>query len=97
MTWEEVKDRLEKVDVAIIPIASTEQHGPALPLGTDTYVAIGLAEDVARKAGAVITPPIWYGDSSHHMAFPGTITLRPETMIELIKDVCTSLIHLPST
>jgi len=93
MTWEEARDRLKKVDVAIIPIASTEQHGPALPLGTDTYVAIGLAGDVARKTGAVIAPPIWYGDSSHHMAFSGTITLRPETIIELIKDVCTSLIH----
>jgi len=93
MTWEEVRDITKEVDIALIPIGSTEQHGLALPLGTDSYAAIGLAEDVAEKTGTVIAPPIWYGDSSHHMAFSGTITLRPETVIELIKDVSESLIR----
>ena len=91
MTWKEVKDRIREVDIVIIPIGSTEQHGLALPLGTDSYAAIGLAEEVATKTGVVIAPPIWFGDSAHHMAFPGTITLRPETIIKVIEDVSESL------
>jgi len=93
MTWEEVERRLRETEVALVPVGSTEQHGPALPLGTDTYVAIGLAEEAARRTGAVVAPPIWFGESSHHMAFPGTVTLRPETLIELVKDVCVSLAY----
>jgi len=92
MTWEEVRDRVKEVDIVIVPVGSTEQHGSALPLGTDSYAAIGLAEDTAKRTGVVIAPPIWYGDSAHHMAFPGTITLKPETLIELVKDVCESLV-----
>ena len=93
MKWEEVRDHLQKDDVVIIPVGSTEQHGTHLPLGTDSMVAIALAEDAAKEAGALVAPPIWFGWSPHHMAYPGTITIRPETLIELIMDVCRSLIY----
>jgi creatinine amidohydrolase len=93
MKWEEVRDHLQKDDVIIIPVGSTEQHGHHLPLGTDSMVAIALAEDAAKESGALVAPPIWYGWSPHHMAYPGTITIRPETLIELMMDVCHSLIY----
>jgi creatinine amidohydrolase len=91
LTWQEVAQYLEGDDVAIVPIGSTEQHGPAGTLGVDTYVAMGLAEDAAKRAGVLVAPPIWYGESSHHMAWAGTISLRQETVIAVVKDVCRSL------
>lgn len=91
LTWEEVAEYLKKEDIVLFPVGSTEQHGPAGPLGLDSYVAIALAEDVARKAGVLSTPPLWFGDSSHHLAFPGTISLRTETLAEVVKDVARSL------
>jgi len=90
--WPEVKAYLEKDQVILLPIASTEQHSLHLPLGTDSYVGIGLAEGTAKKAGCLVAPPIWYGWSTHHLCFPGTVTLRAETMINLVEDVCNSLI-----
>src|SRR5437899_2995321 len=80
LTWQEVREYLAQDDIAIVPIGSTEQHGPAGTLGTDTFVAIGLAEDAAKKAGVLVAPPIWYGESSHHMALP-TISVRAETLL----------------
>ena len=91
LTWQEIGDYLQHDDIAIVPVGSTEQHGPAGTLGVDTYVAIGLAEDAARRAGVLVTPPIWFGESSHHLAWPGTISIRAETLVVLVKDVCRSL------
>jgi len=93
MTWEEIQDYLKKNDIVIVPIGSTEQHGPHLPIGCDSLVAIGLAEETAKRTQVIVTPPTWFGDSPHHMAFPGTISLRSETIIQLMKDICKSLIH----
>jgi creatinine amidohydrolase len=92
LTWEEVRLYLTRDDIAIVPIGSTEQHGPAGVLGTDTYVAIGLAEDAAQRAGVLVAPPIWYGESSHHMVWP-TLSVRASTLLEFVKDVCRSLAH----
>lgn len=94
MKWEEAEEALKRSgNVAIIPVGATEQHGKHLPLGTDSFNAIGLAEGVAKKTGAIIVPPVWYGWSPHHMWLSGTITLRSETMVELIFDLCKSLFH----
>lgn len=91
LTWQDIDKYLKKNDIVIIPAGSTEEHGPAGPLGVDAYAAIVLAEDAAKKTDVLITPPIWFGDSSHHSAFPGTISLRPSTLIEIIGDISRSL------
>ncbi len=70
LTWEEIAEYLKQDDMIIFPVGSTEQHGPAGPVGLDSYVAISLAEDVAKKTGILCTPPLWFGDSSTHLGFP---------------------------
>jgi len=93
-SWEEAEKMIEKSKgVAIVPVGSTEQHGYHLPLGTDTYVAITLAEAAAKETNVVVTPPIWFGWSPHHMVLPGTITIRPEVLSEYLYDVIESLNH----
>ncbi len=92
MTWEEAEHMLESSKgTIIIPVGSTEQHGPHLPLGTDTMVANTLAEDAARQTGIPVAPPLWFGWSPHHMVLPGTITIRPEILVEMAYDIMSSL------
>ena len=83
LKWPEVKSYLENDQRIILPIGSTEQHSYWLPLGTDSMVAIALAEEAAQKTNVLVAPPLWTGWSPHHMALPGTITIRPEILIEL--------------
>lgn len=92
LTWEEVKECVaDSKGVIIVPVGSTEQHGPHLPVGTDTMVAVALAEDAAKRAGVLVAPPVWYGWSPHHMVLSGTVTIRPEILIELGYDIMESL------
>ena len=91
LTWEDIANYLSNDDMVILPIGSTEQHGPCGPLGVDTYAAIAIAEDAAIKTNVLVTPPLWYGDSPHHLGFPGTISLKPETLIAIVKDIVHSL------
>ncbi|MBQ8829423.1 MAG: creatininase family protein [Burkholderiaceae bacterium] len=91
-SWEEAKIAIEKSKgVAIIPVGSVEQHGLHLPVGTDTYVAMTLAEEAAGRTDAIVVPPVWFGWSPHHMVLPGTVTIRPEVLIELTYDIIKSL------
>ncbi len=93
VTWEHFEEYVEEADhpTVVVPIGSTEQHGPHLPLGVDAYQAKDVAEGIAERAGVLAAPPIWYGDAEHHMAFPGTIALSSETVISVLKDVYESL------
>jgi creatinine amidohydrolase len=91
MTWPEIEGVLSRATTVLIPIGSTEQHGPHLPEGTDTYVPVHIAEGVARLTDCPIAPPLWYTTCEQHMAFPGTISLRPTTLIALLGDICGSL------
>ena len=91
LTWQDVDTYLKTEDTIIWPIGATEQHGPAGPLGLDSYIANCLAEDAARRAGVLCVPPLWYGDSAHHLAFAGTLSLRTETLSLIVQDVSRSL------
>lgn len=77
--------------VAIIALGSIEQHGPHLPLGTDSYAAAAIAERAARQTNSIVVHPCWPGYSPHHMGFKGTITFRAETLSNIIMDTVDSL------
>lgn len=97
MTWPEVEERLKESDVAIIPVGSTEQHGRHCPFKTDTFIAFNIAKMAAEAAfddvKPIVLPPISFGVSREHMDFPGSITVMPETLKNLVKDICRSLVH----
>jgi creatinine amidohydrolase len=93
MTWQQAQAAIETANLAVLPVGSIEQHGPHLPLDTDAGIAEELATRIATELGddAVLCPPLRYGLSEHHMAFPGTLTLRPETFLRVQDDVIESL------
>lgn len=91
MRWPEVQDYLMEDDRVMLPLGSTEQHGRHAPLGTDSLLAIALAEDASERTGVLIAPPLWYGWSPHHMVAPGTVSVRPEVLVELLYDILSSL------
>jgi len=90
-TWPEVERYLQNSTGIIIPIGSTEQHGPNGLIGTDAICPLRIAQEMEAALEVLIAPPINYGMSQHHMAFTGTVTLRPTTLIQVIVDVVTSL------
>lgn len=93
MTSPEAAEALAGADVALIPVGATEQHGPNMTLETDTAVAYQLALRIAAALHprAVVSPPLPYGVSYHHMSFPGTKTLSPETFQAVVLEVVESL------
>jgi creatinine amidohydrolase len=93
MVWPEVESALEAgTRTAIVAVGSIEQHGPHLPLNMDTLDGDELARRVASKLGdALAAPTIRPGCSGHHMEFPGTITVPPETLMDVIRSYCRSL------
>lgn len=95
MTTEEAARALAKANLALVAVGSCEQHGPHLSLDTDTSVAEAIAGQLAGRLGdtAVLCPTIGYGLSEHHLAFPGTLTLRPTTFLALFADLFESLEH----
>lgn len=90
-TWEDVGRRLNKSKGIIIPIGSTEQHGPNGLIGTDAICAEVFASKVGAAADALVAPTISVGMAQHHMAFAGSMTLKPSTLILVIRDYVTSL------
>lgn len=93
MTSPEAGAALSRAEVAIIPVGATEQHGPNLSLETDTAIAYRLSLRIAEAIfpRAVVTPPLPFGVSYHHMRFPGTLTLSPDTFQAVVLDLVESL------
>ncbi len=90
-TWQEVEIYLKGSTGIILPIGSTEQHGPTGLIGTDAICAEAIAKGVGEATGAMVTPTINVGMALHHTAFPGSISLRPSTMIQVIVEYLTCL------
>ncbi|MEH2194609.1 MAG: creatininase family protein [Nostoc sp.] len=90
-TWQEVEAYLQQSRGIIFPIGSTEQHGPTGLIGTDAICAEAIAHGVGDAIQAIVGPTINVGMALHHTAFPGTISLRPSTLIQVVRDYITSL------
>jgi len=95
MAWPDIKRAIESgFTTAVFAVGSTEQHGPHLPTMTDARIGDDLAERVARKLGHVLQArTIDVGVSEHHLAFAGTISLKPETLSLILRDYVDSLVH----
>jgi mycofactocin precursor peptide peptidase len=76
LTWVETAQRMADGAVLLVPLGSTEQHGPHLPIGTDTDIAVAVALSAAtRIRQAVVAPAVAYGSSGEHQSFPGTLSI----------------------
>jgi creatinine amidohydrolase len=91
MSWREVRATVPSQPVVLIPLGSTEQHGPVTPTG-DYLIADEIAVRVAERTGSLVTPVIPFGNSEYFRSFPGTISVRSETLAAVAEDVCVSLL-----
>jgi creatinine amidohydrolase len=95
MTWPEIRRAIDSgFTTAVFAVGSTEQHGPHLPTMTDARIGDDVAGRVARKLGhALQARTINVGQSEHHLAFAGTISLKAETLALILRDYVASLVH----
>jgi creatinine amidohydrolase len=96
LTWKEAQEAIGRGAVMILPVGSTEAHGPHLPLATDVIISEEMSRRAARKLqeqgiAAFVLPPIAYSVTDFSSDFAGTISIRKETATALIRDICVSL------
>ncbi|MDI9913997.1 creatininase family protein [Rhodococcus sp. IEGM 1379] len=94
LTAPECAHVVERTDAVLIPLGATEQHGPHLGLCVDGEIAHHVCLGVSALTGVPVVPPLVYGVSGSHGNLPGTLTLRPETMISVLEDIVDSLYSL---
>lgn len=88
MTAKEAEERLKKNDIIIIPLGSTEAHGPHACYGEDTFLVTRMAELVAQKTGCTVAQPVWYGSHPyHHVGMPGTILVDDDVFKAVVRGV----------
>ncbi len=96
LTYPEIAKLSEQEAIVLLPVGSTEQHGPHLPVGCDHLMATAMSELFAeelckRGKPCVVAPSIPVGNSIHHMSFSGSMTLSPETYMRVLFDYCKSI------
>jgi len=95
LTWPEMNEAIAAQKLVILPTASTEQHGKHLPLDVDLFLCESVCLEVGRRAAdqVLVLPPIAYGLNLHHIDFPGTIHVEPETFIALGLNITKSIAY----
>jgi len=98
LSWPQAQVAFAADAMAILPVGSLEQHGRHLAVNTENVLGDAMAEAAAREAAArgvpvLLCPPLHYGYTMHNMDFPGTMTLRQETLLAVGVDLVTSLVH----
>ena len=96
MTWKEAREAIDGGPIVILPVGSTEAHGPHLPLATDVIISEEMSRRAAEKLKergmkALVLPAIAYSVTDFSADFPGAISIKKETAVSLIRDVCVSL------
>jgi creatinine amidohydrolase len=95
LTAAELRARAAENAIVLLPVASTEQHGPQLATGVDTFLATEgcrrIANLVAAKRPIVVAPTVWMGLAEHHIEFGGSFTLSLPTYHALLRDLCLSI------
>ncbi len=96
MTWPEVAEAAAAALPAVVAVGSTEQHGPHLPLSTDSILPVGVALEAAKRVPLVVAPPLRFGLRSRALSgggetFPGTLSLRASTLIATLHEVLAGL------
>ncbi len=95
MTWPEINQASKEGRVAILPVATIEDHGPHLPVDTDVLITNEICLHTGKKIPkeVVVIPPVIHGYSPHHMDFPGCITIGGKTFIDYVLDITKSIAH----
>ncbi len=95
LTWQEMNKAIAQNRVVILPTGSTEQHGPHLPLDVDSFLAESVSLEAGKRASdrVLVLPPISYGLNMHHIDFPGTIHIEPETFIAFCLNITKSVAY----
>ncbi len=96
MTWPEVREAAGRGLPVVLPVGATEQHGPHLPLNTDSLIPVGIAKEVATRLPLVIAPPIRFGAKSRPLSgggetFPGNVSLSGHTFLDTVHEVLSAL------
>lgn len=92
-TWPELGDYVADGSVAVVPLGSTEQHGPHLPLATDHLIAEALAREAADRVDVLCTPTVSVGVSSHHRQFHGTLWVDPPEFRDYVESLTRNLTY----
>lgn len=86
-----VEEAERGADLALLPVGSFEQHGPYLPLATDTVIACTVARELAAAHPALVLPPVTISCSHEHAAWPGTVSVSAATLYAVVTDIAASL------
>ncbi len=87
LTMPEFETAREPLQTVIVPVGSVEEHGPHLPLGTDTFHALEVARRVAELRPVLVAPPVFYGVCRSTREHPGTVSLSGDTLRALLRDL----------
>lgn len=91
LSWTDVRN--QGFEVAVLPVGSTEQHGPHNPLGVDAIAARRFSREACDRTGAVCLPPIEIGVAEHHRNFEGTLFVSPDTLRDYVYETLESLTY----